>query len=59
VGHGPPRFLLGPPFGLPSFFLNFPFKFVWLTHVGLPNAFCKNYNGLFVNSARSKVCRNS
>ena len=37
-----PRFLLGRPFGPPSFFLNFPFKFVWLTYVGLPNAFCKN-----------------
>ena len=28
MAHGPPRFLPVPP----SFFLNFPFKFVWLTH---------------------------
>ena len=35
-GPWPPSFLLGPPFGPPSFFLNFPFKFVWLTHTGLP-----------------------
>jgi len=53
---GPPRFLLGPPFGSPSFFLNF--KIVWLIYAGLPNAFCKN-TGHFVNSARSKLCRNS
>ena len=36
-GPWPPRFLLGPP----SFFLHFPFKFVWLTYAVLPNAFCK------------------
>ena len=42
----------------PSFFLNFPFKFVWLTYAGLPNAFCKN-TGHFVNSARSTLCRSS
>ena len=53
-----PRFLLGPTFRLPVFLLNFPFKFVWLTYVGLPNAFCKNA-GHFVNGARSKLCRNS
>jgi len=46
----PPRFLLGAPFGPQCFFLNFPFRFVWLTYVGLPNAFCKN-TGHFVNSA--------
>jgi len=40
-GPSPPRFLLGPPLGSPSFFLNFPFKFVWLTYAGLPNVFCK------------------
>ena len=57
-GPWPPRFLLGPPFGPRSFFLNFPFQFVWLTYAGLPNAFCKN-TGHFVNSARSKLCRNS
>jgi len=27
-----PRFLLGPLVVPPSFFLNFPFKFVWLTY---------------------------
>jgi len=58
VGHGPPSFLLRPPFSLPSFFLNFPFKLVWLTYTGLANAFCKN-TGHFVNSARSELCRNS
>ena len=42
----------------PSFFLDFTFKFVWLTYAGLPNAFCKN-TGHFVNSARSELCRNS
>jgi len=52
VGHRPLRFFLGPQFGPLSFFLNFPFKFVWLTYAGLPNAFCKN-TGHFVNSARS------
>ena len=40
----------------PSFFLNL--KIFWLTYAGLPNAFCKN-TGHFVNSARSKLCRNS
>jgi len=50
-----PQIFAWPP---PSFFLNFPFKFVWLTYVGLPHAFCKN-TGHFVNSARSKLCRNS
>ena len=30
-GPWPPRFLLGPLFGPPSFFLNLPFKFIWLT----------------------------
>jgi len=53
-----PIFLLCPLFGPLSFFLNFPFKFVWLTYAGLPNAFCKN-TGHFVNSDRSKLCRNS
>ena len=28
-GTWPPRFLLGPLLGHPSFFLNFPFKFIW------------------------------
>jgi len=28
----PLRFLVGPPFRPPSFFLNFPFKFLWLTY---------------------------
>jgi len=32
VGHGSPRFLAGPPLGLPSFFLKFTFKFAWLTY---------------------------
>jgi len=41
-----------------SFFPNFLFKFIWLTYVRLPNAFCK-HTGHFVNSARSKLCRNS
>jgi len=45
-----PRFLLGPP----SFFLNF--KIFWLTYAGLPNAL---NTGHFINSARSKLCRNS
>jgi len=40
------------------FFLNFPFKFVWLTYAGLPIAFCKN-TGHFANSARSELCGNS
>jgi len=31
-GYGPPRFLVGPPACPPSFFLNFTFKFAWLTH---------------------------
>ena len=57
-GPWPRRFLLGPPFGSPSFFLNFPLKFVWLTYAELPNVFCKN-TGHFVNSARSELCRNS
>ena len=57
VGHGPPVFFLAPVW-LRSFFLNFPFKFVWLTYTGLPNAFCKN-TGHFVNSARSELCHNS
>jgi len=54
----PPDFCLGSPFGPRRFFLNFPFKFVWLTYVGLPNTFCKN-TGHFVNSSRSKLGRNS
>ena len=58
IGLGSPRFLLNPPFGPPVFFFNLPFKFVWLTYAGLPNAFCKN-TGHFVNSARSKLCHNS
>jgi len=53
-----PRFLLGSPFGPPSFFLNIPLMFVWLTYAGLPNLFCKN-TGHFVNSARSELCLNS
>ena len=57
-GPWPTRFLLNPPLAPPVFFLNFPFKFVWLTYAGLPNAFCKN-TGHFVNSARSELCRNS
>jgi len=32
VGHGSSRFLVGPFFGATSFFLNFPYKFVWLTY---------------------------
>ena len=55
-GPCPHRFLLAPPFGLPSFFLNF--KIVWWTCAELLIAFCKN-TGHFVNSARSKLCRNS
>jgi len=55
---GGPGCLLILPFGHPSFFLNFPFKFVGLTYAGLPNAFCKN-TGHFVNSARSELYRNS
>jgi len=31
-GPWPPRFLIGPLFDPPSFFLNFPFKFFWLTY---------------------------
>jgi len=58
VGHGPPRFLLGPPFGLPSFLRGSLFKFVWLTYAWLPDAFCKN-TGHFVSSDRSELCRNS
>ena len=57
-GPWPPRFLLGPPFATPIFFLNFPFEFVWLTYAGLPNALGKN-SGHFVNSARSKLCPDS
>ena len=66
VDHGPQIFAW-PPVWPPQFFLNFPFKFVWLT--GLHNALCKNtarlHNALckntghFVNSARSKLCHNS
>jgi len=52
-----PRFFLGPRLA-PQFFPNFPFEFIWLTYAGLPNAFCKN-TGHFVNSAKSKLCRNS
>ena len=57
---GGPRWAMTPHIFAwpPSFFLNFPFKFVWLTYAGLPNAFCKN-TGHFVNSARSELCRNS
>jgi len=29
------------PFGPPSFFLNFPFRFVWLTYAGCPMRFVK------------------
>jgi len=55
----PPQiFALPPACPPPSLFLNFPFKFVWLTNAVLPNAFCKN-TGHFVNSARSELCRNS
>ena len=57
-GPCPPQIFAWPPFGPPSFFLNFPFKFVWLTYARLPNAFCKN-TGHFVNSDRSELCSNS
>ena len=56
MGRGPPVFAW-PCVCPPSFFLNFPFKFVWLTYARLPNAFCKNA-GHFVNSDRSELCRN-
>jgi len=56
VGQAPPRFLLGSLFDSLSFFINF--KIVWLAYTGLPNALCKN-TGHSVNSARSKLCRNS
>ena len=36
-GPWPPQNFAWPP----SFFLNFPFKFVWSTYAGLPNAFCE------------------
>ena len=45
-----PRIFAWPPVCPHSFFLNFPFKFVWLTYVGLSNALCKR-TGHFVNSA--------
>jgi len=51
----PPQIFAWPPVWPPQFFfLNFPFKFVWLTYAGLPNAFCKNASH-FVNSARSEL----
>ena len=54
----PPQIYSWPPVWPLLFFVNFPFKFVWLTYAGLPNAFCKN-TGHFVISARSELCRNS
>jgi len=56
-GSGDSKGGLGGPWP-PSFFLTFPFKFVWLTYTGFPNAFCKN-TGHFVNGARPELCRNS
>jgi len=49
-GPWPPQIFAWPP----SFFLNFPFKSVWLTYVGLSNALCK-HTGHFVNSASCVV----
>jgi len=32
VDHGLKRFWVDPLFGIPSFFFNFPFKFIWLAY---------------------------
>ena len=57
-GPWPPQIFAWPPVWPRSVFFDFPFKFVWLTYAGLPNAFCKN-TGHFANSARSELCRSS
>jgi len=57
-GPRPPQVFAWLPVWPPVFFPNFRFKFLWLTYVGLPNAFCDNTSHFF-NRARSKLCRNS
>ena len=52
-----PQISAWPSIWPPQFSSIFPFKFVWLTYVGLSNALCKDTNHIINSASCVVICK--